>query len=107
MRGEDIFSALFGIAVIAYLFGFFEDTARYQVANNGSSQAIVLDTKTGEAWFSETKKNQYGGDVLILRPLPYVEKQSEYKGYLFYTPEETRIKSNSSWWVYIKKMISE
>jgi hypothetical protein len=102
MDGEGCFSIIIGIAVRAYFFGISGENHRYQVANYSSSQTIVLDTKTGEAWISASKKYAYGGEIPVLRPIQYEGKQSENKDYGVYTAEETRNKNNSSWWTFFK-----
>jgi formylmethanofuran dehydrogenase subunit E len=82
---------------LATLTGCSFESNRYQVANHGPSQSIVLDTKTGEAWVIKTQKNLYGREQIGLSPIPYYGKQSENNEYAVYKPEETRNESNSSW----------
>jgi len=102
MDGDSIFGTVVSIALVAYFFGISGENTRYQVANYGSSQAIVLDTKTGEAWISDSVK-KYSYEIPALKPIQYVYKQSESKEFAVYTPDETRNESNSSWWSFLKR----
>lgn len=102
MSGESIFASIVGFALGVYFLGNNAETPRYQVASYGESKAIVLDTKTGEAWTSTTTKI-CGIEMPALSPLKYAYKQANSKDVAVYTPEETRNKSNSSWWSRINQ----
>lgn len=86
--------------VFLIFFGGFGESSNYQVASYGTSKAIVLDVKTGEAWIAEESK--YGETKTILLPVAYQGKQNDYKTN-YYTPEHTKNDQNSSWWTFIKR----
>lgn len=100
MDSNSIFFLIVGVLLMVFISGVHPEPPRYQVAH-GQSHAIILDTKTGETWASDSKKYGYEVETPFLFPLRYEVKQAD-NDYTAYTPEETRNGSNSKWWTYIK-----
>lgn len=93
------------IAVVLFfifIFEGFNTSAKYQVGNCGPNSAIVLDTKTGEAWMVKDSTN----GLRYLRPLHYEYKQMGDPNTRYYTkPEETRSDQNVTWWTLFKRKL--